>query len=59
MARVFVSSTFSDLKDHRKAVYIALRRVPVKNSICLSCLNVPRPLVPVRNLIGTRLMPRR
>ena len=27
MARAFVSSTFRDLKDHREAVYVALRRL--------------------------------
>ncbi len=27
MARVFISSTYQDLKDHRKAVYVALRRL--------------------------------
>jgi hypothetical protein len=27
MARVFLSSTFRDLKDHREAVYVALRRL--------------------------------
>jgi hypothetical protein len=27
MARVYVSSTFRDLKDHREAVYVALRRL--------------------------------
>ena len=27
MARVFVSSTFQDLKEYRQAVYVALRRL--------------------------------
>jgi hypothetical protein len=27
VARVFISSTFQDLKDHREAVYVALRRL--------------------------------
>jgi hypothetical protein len=27
VARVFISSTFEDLKDHREAVYVGLRRL--------------------------------
>lgn len=45
MARVFISSTFQDLKDHREAVYVALRRLGHESVVVEDWAATDQPLI--------------